>query len=1052
MSPPPSQEMPKKERGILAFFVSHPTAANLLMAMALVGGLYVLTKVNKQFFPNIEIPTVIVSVPWLGASAEDVDKSIASIVVPAVRSVDGVVEVRSTSREGSATVFIEFSEGTDLSEAAANVETEVSALTTLPEDSEDPSVFRVIVYDPVVSLILSGPFSEHTLRVFARQLRNGLLNKGVERVQLEGMRREEVWVEVPQKSLLAYDLTLDDVSRAVSSAQQNIPLGTLEAGATGKQIRAQGVAEEDERFGVFAKALGEVEIKSLASGEKLYLGDMARIVETFHEDDANLVKGGFSAIRLKVERTANADVIASADLVNEFLEEVRPTLPQGMNLEAVDVRADLVRARISLLLKNAMTGLILVLGLLFLFLKPRVALWVSVGIPVAISMTFIGMQLTGQSINMISLFAVLMMVGVIVDDAIVVGEHAVSLSDKGASPQQAALGGARRMLGPVLASTLTTVAAFLPMLLIQDVLGQIMAAMGFVIILSIVASFLECFVILPAHMRHALTHTKPSKVDFFLDGVSNGFNKFRDTTFRPLSVWCYENRYISLSGALGLVIISLGLVVGGRVPFTFFPATEAESMTASLEFIPGTSREVVVKSINILEETLEEIVEELVGNSGEQPIKAVLGTIGSGGSHFGNLWVELSPSVERKLVRTSDLAAKWRQRAPQLPGLEKFQINLPRAGPPGKDIDIRLKNAPPHVLKQASLELQDYLKGFGGILSLSDDLPYNKSEIVIELSPRGKALGLTTQILSRQVRAAITGSVARRFFRGEEEVSVRVKIPNEDERRTLENIYIKTPQGQKVLLSEVANLTQRIGFAQIRRLNNERSISISADVDSDVILASQVYENLNKEFIPQLLAKTGVEYSVGGRAEEQSKAFSDVGTGGMVALVIMYLILAWVFGNYSYPLVVMLTVPFGVVGVIFGHLLGGFYLSILSVIAMLGLSGMLINGSIVLVKEVQHLVDEEALGFKEAVVEGTCRRLRPMILSTFTTILGFLPLLAEQDLQAQFLKPMAVSFAGGLFVSMFLVLLVIPAFLGVWDDIHALKIRLKGYLFPKGTR
>lgn len=1030
MPAPAGGSGPEAPSGLLGFFVTHRNAANLLMGMLIVAGLFALMRLNTQFFPNTDIPFISVTIAWPGASAEDVEGNIVQAVEPEVRFLDGVDKVSSYAREGVAQIVVEFTPSADMQKGLSDIEQAVASVTTLPEDSERPVISRAILYETVASLALSGPFTEAALRAYARDIRDVLLDAGVDRVLLQGVRDAELVVEVSAADLRRLDLSVGDVAQRVRQVSQDLPSGVLE-GAQEKQIRSIGLATD-------AESLAAIELVSLAGGEKVRLGDVAEIYEGFDETQPTGLRNGDLAVRLDIQRATTADTLEVQDRVEAALARLQPTLPPTLKVELFDVQADLVVDRVMLLVKNGIGGLVLVLGILFVFLNARIAFWVAVGIPVAMMATLAVMLGTDQSINMISLFALIMTIGIIVDDAIVVGEHATTLHERGLPPASAAYLGARRMFGPVLAAILTTVAAFAPILLIGDVIGQMLSAMPMVVIAVMIASLIECFLVLPGHMRHALAGGAAGDTRFHA-WFNGHFHRFREGAFRRLVATAFDNRYTTVAIALAALIVCIGLMAGGRVGFQFFPSPEGDEINASVVFASGTPRERTREALVVADEALRRAEMTLTGEPGSL-VRVSYGTIGQTGGSFsatsgdnrGSLKVELVPS-ELRDIRTAEVIAAWREELPALPGLERIAITEQRGGPPGRDLDVRMTGGEPRELKAAALEVRDLLAGFEGVSDIEDDLPYGKQELILEVSPRGAALGFTTESVGRQVRNAFEGAIAKRFARNEEEVTVRVQLPPDERTRALEDLFLRTPAGTEVPLTEVVAVREQSGFSRLRREDGKSFVSITAEVDENVTSSNAIVTALRTQGLPEIAAKYNLTFDFAGRAEEQAEAFGDLGLGAQVALVAIYIILAWVFASYVRPVVVMAIIPFGLVGAVLGHLAMGFDLTLLSFVALLGLAGILVNDSIILVAQIDHRLDEGE-DVRTAVIGGVEDRLRAVLLTSLTTVGGLLPLLFETSLQAQFLLPMAITLAWGLATATFLVLLVVPAILGIQED------------------
>ncbi len=1016
-----------KTNGAVKFFTHHRNASNLLMIMLVLSGMFALTKLKVQFFPSVEIPVIVVTVVWPGASPEDVEKSILKSLEPELRFTDGLSEFASYAREGVASIKMEFDAGTNMQSALSDVESAVNNVTTLPEQSERPIIRHVKFFEDVASLSISGPYSELALKSYARKIRDGLLEAGIDQVNLNGFRDEEIWVNVRPEELRRLDLTVADIADKIAQISQDLPSGTLD-GAIDRQIRSIGQAEDTQ-------AVSRIEIKSLASGEKIYLRDIATVETAFDKDAAISFQGKNRAIGLGVKRALAADTLEVAKILNDYLAKTLPTLPPDLKVVKYDVAADAVSDRINLLLKNGAGGLVLVLIILFIFLNARIAFWVAVGIPVSVMATLGIMYLTGQTINMISLFALILTLGIIVDDAIVVGEHTATCWERGDPALAAAERGATRMLAPVVAATLTTQAAFLPLFLIGGIIGDIIAALPAVVIAVLVASVVECFFILPGHLRHALSRMSSSP-SAFRRGFDKHFGTFRDKWFGRFSACTFRWRYTTVAAAIGILIISIGIMTSGRVTFQFFPTPEPEIILADVVFVAGTPREVTAAALTRIEASLTRVVGELAQGN-EKIVNTTYSTLGtsgqSRGDHLARIKVQLT-RAEQRSVRTNKIIEAWRQAVPQIPGVERIAITGRRGGPPGRDIDIQLSGGSPTVLKKAALELRQLLARYPGVTGIADDLPYGKQEIILEITPRGAALGFTTASVGRQVRNAFEGAIAKRFARGDEEITIRVLEDNTGAgSQSLRDLFVRSPQGVEVPLTEVVNLREKAGFSLIQRREGKTSVAVTADIDAEVTTSIVVESALKSQGLKDIAAKYRIDYAFKGKSKERNETFGDLRIGVILALTLMYLILAWMFGGYIKPVIVMLIIPFGLVGAIFGHLVMGFPMTILSFFGLLGLSGILVNDSIILVVQVDKRLNEGET-MEEAASGGARDRLRAVLLTSLTTIGGLTPLLFEKSLQAQFLLPMAITLVFGLAVATILVLILVPAILGIQND------------------
>ncbi len=1028
-------------KNLIRLFVRHRNAANLLMALIFVAGAYSLSKLNTQFFPDFGLDIVSIRVDWPGASTGDVEANIVEAIEPEIRFLDGVDLVTSYATESVGRVVVEYEAGTDMQSALSEAESALQQITILPEDSERPVIRRIIRYDTIVRLVLSGPYSEAILKRQAKRMRDELLAAGIDRVTFFGARDEEIRVEIEPRVLRQLDLTPAAVAARIGASNRDIPSGNLE-GSVEKQLRSVGLQTT-------SRDLGNIEIRSLDDGQKIYLRDIATLSEAFDERAPIGLRNGQPAIELHVQRSPNADAIEVGKIVDRYLVEAGGNYPPQLRIEQYDAQGDLIKQRIQILMNNGITGLALVMLVLLVFLNGRTAFWVAAGIPTAFMAALATMLALGESINMLTLFALIMTLGLIVDDTIVVGEHAAAQREAGLGARQAAETGALRMLAPVMAASLTTVAAFLPLVVIGGVIGQIIGAIPLVVVAVILASLVECFLVLPGHLRESLK-SHGGQRNFVMRRFDAGFDRFRAGSFQRMVGFCVRWRYATAAFAIAIFLVSAGLVLGGRVGFHFFPSPEADVVVGNVVMAPGTPRRDTGAMVQELSDAVDRAVARLT-DDGTELVAMSFGSVGrSGGRQFsrivgdqyGGLTVELVPSDERD-VRTDEFVEAWRKEIRPLPNVEQINIDARAGGPPGREIDIRLRGGTAEDLKAAATEVKSLLRRFPGVSSIDDDLPFGKQELILEVTPRGKALGFTTQSAGLQVRNAFQGAIAQRFARGDEEVEIKVRYPRGSaDSASFLNLFLRAPDGTEVPLSEVVTLSQERGFSRLRREDGAREVAITAEIDEAVTSLGALLPAITDGGLADIAQRYGLGYRFKGKAEEQAESAADMGAGAITGLVAIYIVLAWVFANFSRPFVVMAIIPFGFVGTVLGHLLLGFDITILSMIGLLGLSGILVNNSIILVRTVdQHIDDQTPL--REAIVAGCRDRLRPVLLTSLTTIGGLVPLLFETSLQAQFLIPMAITIVFGLAVATLIVLVLIPALLVIDEDIRAIFRRLR---------
>jgi multidrug efflux pump subunit AcrB len=1027
-------------RTIMESFAQHKVAGNLLMILMLLSGIWGFSQLNRQLMPDFTLDIITVDIRWPGASPRDVEANLLEALEGELRFIEGADRVDSTAFEGRASAVVTFEDGSDLAKGLNDIQAAVARITTFPTDSERPIISQVLPNELVCRLELSGPFPEMALKILAQQVRNDLLDLGLAQVEINGARDTEIWVDVPATELRRLDMSLNDVAERIGSESIDLPAGQVFSGNVSRQIRSEGLARN-------AAEVGNIEIMSAETGEKLKLKDIAKVYEAFEEGSASHLVQGDSSIGIIIKRSRGLDSLSAQSKVEAYIAGLQAELPSTLKVSMFDIAADMVRERLSMLLWNGFIGLMLVLIVLYIFLNGRTAFWVAAGIPVAIFATIGGMALFGLSLNMISMFAIIMGLGIIVDDAIVVSEHAEFLHRQGASPADAASRAAKVMSLPVLAASITTIAAFSPILTMGSTVGMILRELPITIILIIIASLIECFLVLPMHLRGALEAMDrgpkkgPSKFHV-------AFNKFRDTRFSSISEFSFANRYSTITATFGLFILGVLMMASGRVGFDFFPSPETDYIAVNIALSPGSGRD-VTESMLLEAERAAYAIEERLGGGNNSLIGFGYGSLGTSvgrsndspmlGDYVGGYTVELRPSDLREM-RTSDFIRAWEDEMRPVPGVEAltvFEVNV--AGPPGKDLDVRLSGAPLDVMKAAAMEVRSAVARIPGVNGVSDNLPYGMEEYVLELTPEGRAMGFTTESVSRQIRNTFEGAIANRFARDQEEILVRVRLASDDRSLNgLRGIYLQVPNGREVPLTEVVTLRSQVGFSQIRRENGLREVAVTASIDQQVTTINEVTSLINELVLERVRAEYGVNAEFKGKAVEQAGAMGDFSIALLLALSVIYIVLAWVFSSYSTPLIIMAVIPFGFVGAVFGHYIMGFALNIFSLQALMGLAGIMVNDSIVLVMTIKR---EMAAGssLSEAVLVGTKERLRPVIMTTTTTVVGLLPILFETSQQAQLIQPLAVTLVFGLLLSPFLVLFYVPALLGVGADIKSLR-------------
>lgn len=1038
-----ARDLARATGGILSYFARHRTAANLLLMVLLLAGLYTIPQMRAQFFPDVVVDDIDISVTWEGAGAEDVDAAIVQVLEPALQAVDGVSETSANSREGRASISLEFEPDWDMDRAEEDVQTALDSVANLPEDAEDPEIRRGRWSDRVTDVIIKGPVGVDQLANFADEFVRRLFENGVTRTTIRGIAAPETVVEVTSLDLIRHDITMRQIADAIAEEADADPAGDVSGAA---RVRT-GVSKRS------APQIEDIVLRSSDDGTQLTIGDIARVRVGGVDRERAYFVGPDPAISIRVDRSASGDAIRLQRTVEKLAAEMELTLPGGVEIDLIRTLAESITARLNILLDNGAMGLGLVLALLFLFLNARTALWVAAGIPVAMTAAIAIMWAAGLTLNMISIFALILTLGIVVDDAIVVGEHADFRARRLAEdPTSAAENAARRMFTPVFSSTLTTVIAFFGLTTIGGRFGDMIADIPFTVIVVLTASLFECFLILPNHMAHALRHTaREHWYDWPSRQVNRGFRRVRDHLFRPLIAGVIRARYPVIGLALVVLASQLALFIRGDVQWRFFNAPEQSSVTGNFAMVPGATRDDTFEVMRAIQKAAEELGAKYEAEHGRNPIRYALaeigGTTGRGlageetkdTDQLGSIAIELI-NADLRPYSSFAFVAELQDAVPRHPMLETISFRGWRGGPGGDAIDIELSGASSDTLKAAAESLKAQLARYGEVSALEDNLAYDKEELVLELTPQGQALGLTIDALGASLRAGLNGIEAATYPDGPRSASIRVELPaGELTADFLERMLIRTGpaaagQGVYVPLADIVTVQRQTGFSTIRRQNGIRVVTVTGDLsEDDPDRATEISGEIREVILPKLEEDFSISTYMSGLAEDERNFLSDALTGLTLCLAGIYLTLAWVFASWSRPFVVMAIIPFGLVGAIWGHALWEIPMSMFSIVGLIGMVGIIINDSIVLVSTIDEYSSDR--GLFPAIIDATADRLRPVFLTTATTVLGLAPLLYETSNDAQFLKPTVITLTYGLGFGLVLVLLVVPSLLAIGHDV-----------------
>ena len=1029
----------KQFGGILSYFTRHRTAANLLMVLVIALGLAAAPRMRAQYFPDVVIDSVSVSVTWNGAGAEDVDAGIVQVLQPALLAVEGVQSSSARSSEGRASLSLEFEPGWDMARAADDVQAAVDAVSTLPDGAEEPQVRRGAWRDRVTDVVITGPVAPELLGRYADELVIRLFDAGVTRTTVQGVAAPETIVQVPTLNLIRYDISMAEIAEHIAAEVTSNPAGDIDS--ANARIRTGTTSRQ-------AEDIRDIRLRSDDDGSFLTIGDVARVVDQGVDREAAYFVGSNPAISVRVDRSEEGDAIEIQQLVQDAADELQLTLPEGVAVDLIRTRAESITGRLNILLDNGLLGLGLVVTLLFLFLNARTAFWVAAGIPVAMAATLTLMYVFGITINMISLFALIITLGIVVDDAIVVGEHADFRARRlGEDAPTAAENAARRMAAPVFSATVTTVIAFFGLAVVGGRFGDLIADIPFTVSVVLLASLMECFLILPHHMHHALTHVgKRHWYDWPNRIVNKGFGWFRDKPFKWLMRLVITMRYPVVAAAVLVLSLQIAMFIRGDVQWRFFNAPERSSVTGNFAMLSGATREDALEMMAEMQRATEELAAEYEAEHGTNPLSYVVAQIGSNAGfglsgtenktpdQLGGISIEL---IDADLRPYSAFAfvADLQDRVRPHPLAETVSFRGWRSGPGGDSLSVDFYGADVATLKAAAEALKTAVSRFPEVSALQDSLGYDKEELILELTPQGQALGFDIEGLGRVLRNRLGGIEAATYPVGMRTASIRVELPEgEIKADFLDSMQLRAPTGEYLPLADIVTVTRQTGFSTIQRENGIALVSVTGDIsEDDPARAAEISERLQDEILPRIASLYGVEWQLSGLAEQEREFLSDAFLGFVLCIIGIYLTLTWVFASWTRPLIVLAIVPFGLVGAIWGHDAWSVPFSMFSVVGLIGMTGIIINDSIVLVTTVDDYA--QSRGLVPAIVEATADRLRPVLLTTLTTVLGLTPLLFEGSVQAEFLKPTVITLVYGLAFGMVLVLLVVPSLLAIQQDV-----------------
>ena len=1063
-------------KGVIAWFCRNGVAANLLMAAILgLGGALLMASfpvkqsenpgfynlqqsfasflgaVPTEVFPDFELDVVEIGVEYRGATPAEVEESIVVKVEEAIQDLEGIKQISSSSAEGAGAVTVEIEKGYKVRDMLDDIKNRVDAINTFPDLAEKPIVRVAQRSSAVITVVLSGNMDERSLRSLGELTRDEIANlPKVTQVSLGAVRPYEIAIEIAEETLQRYGLTLAQVSRAVTQSSIDLPAGAIKTTAGEILLRTKGQAYVQEDF-------EQIVLLTREDGTRLTLGEIADIKDGFQEEPLFATFNNKPCVLINVARVGDQNAIELAEIVKSYMDEKRSSLPSGVEIDYWNDRSRIVAGRLDTLLNSAWWGMWLVILVLTLFLRPSVAFWVFLGIPISFAGAIALMPLIGVTFNIFSLFAFILVLGIVVDDAIVTGENVFTHLQNEEDGTDAAIKGTQEVAVPVVFGVLTTVVAFVPLLMIEGTRGKIFAQISLVIIPVLLFSLVESKLILPAHLKHLSTGRKDPKdlniLSRFQRLFADGLEAFVLKIYRPTLRLASDNRYLTLTLFLGTAAIIFALVSSTRVRFTYFPRIESETATATLTMPLGAPSEITQKHIERIRAAAEQLQKKYTdddGNSAILNIMAVSGGQGqtrgggprggratSGQSHAGEVSLRISPPEDRNVdIGTRDLVNEWRQTIGDIPGAKElnFRAEIGRGGSP---IDVQLAGPSFDDMADAAGKIKERLKTYAGVFDVTDTFQDGKEEVKLKIKPEAEMLGLSMTSLAQQTRQAFFGQEAQRIQRGREEIRVMVRYPKKERASlaNLESMRIRTADNTEVPFSAVADASMGRSFSTIRRVDRNRTISITADADKESVNMARVESDLS-EYLAELIPQYhGMTYTFEGEARERADSFGSLAVGGVFVFFALYALLAIPFRSYVQPLIVMSVIPFGLVGAIIGHMIMGKDLSIMSIFGMLALSGVVVNDSLVLVDFINRR-RKEGMPVTEAVRIAGARRFRAIMLTSVTTFVGLMPLLFEKSTQAQFLIPMAISLGFGILFATLITLFLVPINYLVLEDIR----------------
>ncbi|MGI2186918.1 efflux RND transporter permease subunit [Shewanella oncorhynchi] len=1026
------------QKGILAWFARNSVAANLLMCVLLIGGLFSSILINKEVFPSFELNLLNISVAYPGAAPQEIEEGINIKIEEAIQDINGIKKVTSVASEGVGSITVEVEDGYEVQTILDEAKLRLDAIATFPVNIEKPNISQIKPENNVIWVSVYGDMTLHDMKELAKSVRDDLTQlPAVTRAKVTGVRDYEIGIEVSENKLREYGLTFSQVALAVQNSSLDLPGGSIRAQDGDILLRTKGQAYTGDDF-------ANIVVTTRADGSRVMLPQVATIKDDFEERLEYTRFNGKPAAIIEVTSIDDQNALDIADQVKQYVEQRRATLPANAQLDTWGDMTHYLQGRLDMMMSNMFYGALLVFIILAMFLDLKLAFWVMMGIPVCFLGTMLVMPLEpfSMTINMLTLFAFILVLGIVVDDAIVIGESAYTEVERHGHSVENVIRGAQKVAMPATFGVLTTIAAFIPMLMVSGPMGIIWKSIGMVVILCLAFSLVESKFILPAHLAH-MKFKKPGAPKGFFGHLKANFNDrvqyFIHHSYRNFLERCIKHRYNVVAAFIGVLILSIALVASGKVRWVFFPDIPSDFIQVELEMDEGSSEGNTLKVVQSIEEALYKMNEKMEKDNGYQVVKHSFINMSSRTSAF--IFAELTKGEDREVDGVT-IAAAWREQLPELLSVKKLSFNA-STNDAGGDISFRLTSSDLDELSAASKELKQKLASYEGVYDIADNFSSGSHEIRLKIRPEAEALGLTLSDLARQVRYGFYGYEAQRILRNKEEIKVMVRYPLEQRRTVgyLENMLIRTPTGTSVPFSTVAQIEKGESYASITRVDGKRAITITANANKNIVEPSKVVQEIQKDYLPQLQAKyPKIQTALDGGSLDEQNAMVGLMQGFFFALFTIYALMAVPLKSYSQPLIIMSVIPFGIIGALFGHLIQGLAMSVLSLCGIVALAGVVVNDSLILVDFVNR-AREQGQSVRQAAVDSGCYRFRAIILTSLTTFVGLVPIILERSLQAQIVIPMATSLAFGILFSTVVTLILVPLLYIILDDVKRTSSR-----------